>query len=296
MRVFVTGASGFVGSAVVQELLRAGHQVLGLARSDKAAAAIEAAGAAVHRGDLADPDSLARGAERCDGVVHTSFVHDFVDFLDACAKDRRAIETMGAVLAGKPFVVTSGVAMVRPAQGDLITEDDLSGTGHASPRAASDAAALALAGRGVRVSLLRLPPTVHGDGDHGFIPMLIDGARKAGTVALVGDGANRWPAVHRFDAAKLYRLALEGAPAGWRLHAVAEEGVAMRDVVAVLARRLGLPVETVTAEQAQQRLGFVGMFLGADVPTSSAKTRALLGWSPTHVDLLRDLEQGTYFG
>jgi nucleoside-diphosphate-sugar epimerase len=292
MRVFVTGASGFIGSAVVSELIAAGHQVLGLARSESSAQAVDAAGAQVHRGDLEDLESLRAGAESADGVIHLAFNHDFTDYTGAAETDRRAIDTLGGVLAGsgRPFVVTSGLAGF--ALGRTMTEDDVVDPG--SPRA-SEQAALAFTSRGVRVAVLRLPPSVHGEGDHGFVPRLIDIAREKGVSAYPGDRSNRWPAVHRFDAARLFRLALESAPAGVRLHAIGDEGVPVRDIAGAIGRHLGLPVTAISPATAVDHFGWLGAFFSLDVPASSTLTRELLGWRPTRPGLLDDLEQGHYF-
>jgi nucleoside-diphosphate-sugar epimerase len=292
MRVFVTGASGFIGSAVVPELVAAGHQVVGLARSDASAQAVEAAGAQAHRGDIEDLESLRVGAESADGVVHLAFNHNFDDYAGAAETDRRAIEALGEALAGsdRPLVVTSGLAgfdLGRP-----MTEDDAAPAD--SPRF-SEQAALAFTSRGVRVSVLRLPPSVHGEGDHGFVPRLIDIAREHGVAAFPGDGSNRWPAVHRFDAARLFRLALESAPAGARLHAIGDEGVPVRDIAAVIGRHLRLPVTSIAPERAFDHFGWLGRFFSLDVPASSSITRELLGWQPTRLGLLDDLEEGHYF-
>ncbi|GHI09983.1 3-beta hydroxysteroid dehydrogenase [Streptomyces cellostaticus] len=293
MRVFVTGATGFIGSAVVPELVAAGHEVVGLARSDEAEASLKSAGAGAHRGSLDDPEGLARAAAAADGVVHLAFIHDFTDIYAAGATDLRAIEAIGAALAGshKPFLVTSGTAIAR-AEG-VITEAD--GPAPGLHRTASEQAALALAERGVRVSLVRLAASVHGRGDHAFVPRLIDIAREKGVAAYLGDGTNRWPGVHRLDAARLYRLALESAPAGTRLHANDEEGVPFRDIAAVIGRHLGVPVGSVPAEQAEDHFGWLGRFAGVDNPTSSALTRRLLGWEPREPGLLADLDAGHYF-
>ncbi|MFE9452845.1 SDR family oxidoreductase [Streptomyces sp. NPDC006739] len=292
MRVFVTGATGFVGSAVVPELIGAGHQVVGLARSDEAAAALKAAGAEAHRGTLDDLAGLRSAAATADGVIHLAFLHDFSDFGVAGAIDLRAIEAIGAELAGtgKPFLTTSGMPVT--GSGRTATEED--GTGVATHRAASDEATLALAGRGVRSGLVRLP-TVHGRGDHAFVPRLIRIARDKGVSAYVGDGANRWPAVHRLDAARLYRLALESAPAGASLHAMAEEGVPFRDIAEVIGRHLDVPVTGVPADRAEDHFGWLGRFAAVDAPTSSALTRKLLGWEPSGPTLLEDLDAGHYF-
>jgi nucleoside-diphosphate-sugar epimerase len=292
MRVFVTGASGFIGSAVVTELVGAGHEVIGLARSDSSARAVEAAGAQVHRGDLEDLDSLRTGAQTADGVIHLAFNHDFTDYSGAAETDRRAIDALGEVLVGsdRPFVVTSGLAGF--ALGRTMTEDDAASP---DPPRFSELAALAFASRGVRVSVLRLPPSVHGEGDHGFVPRLIDIAREKGVAAYPGDGANRWPAVHRLDAAHLFRLALEAAPAGARLHAIGDEGVPVREIAGAIGRHLGLPVTGVAPEHAVDHFGWLGVFFSLDVPASSALTRERLGWRPMHQGLLDDLDQGHYF-
>lgn len=292
MRVFVTGASGFIGSAVVSELITAGHQVVGLARSDSSAQAVEAAGAQVHRGDLENLESLRTGAQSADGVIHLAFNHDFTNYTGAAETDRRAIDTLGEVLVGsdRPFVVTSGLAGFSP--GRPLTEDDAADPN--SPRG-SEQAALAFTSRGVRVSVLRLPPSVHGEGDHGFVPRLIDIAREKGVAAYPGDGSNRWPAVHRFDAARLFRLALESALAGARLHAIGDDGIPVREIAAAIGRHLSLPVTAVPPEQAVEHFGWLGAFFSLDVPASSTLTRELLGWAPTRPGLLDDLEQGHYF-
>ena len=292
MRVFVTGASGFIGSAVVSELVSAGHDVLGLARSDSSAQAVEGAGAQVHRGDLDNLESLRAGAESADGVIHLAFNHDFTDYTGAAETDRRAIDTLGEVLIGsdRPFVVTSGLAGF--ALGRTMTEDDAADP--YSPRA-SEQAALAFTSRGVRVSVLRLPPSVHGEGDHGFVPRLIDIAREKAVSGYPGTGSNRWPAVHRFDAARLFRLALESAPAGARLHAIGDEGVPVREIAGAIGRNLGLPVTSIASEAAADHFGWLGVFFSLDLPASSTVTRELLGWHARRPGLLDDLDEGHYF-
>lgn len=296
MRVFVTGATGFIGSALVRELLDAGHQVLGLARSDASAKALEAAGAEAHRGDLEDLDSLRRGAERADGVLHTGFIHDFSRFKAVCEIDRTAIEAFGEVLAGsdRPLTVTSGIALVSP--GRVATEEMAITVGpNTPPRVASEEAADALAAKGVRVSVMRLAPSVHGDGDHGFVPMLIDIARQKGVSAYIGEGLNRWTAVHKLDAARLYRLTLENKTPGARFHGTAEEGVVFKDIAAVIGRRLNLPVVSLSKEEAAEHFGWFNHFAGVDSPASSKQTQERLGWSPVNPTLLADMEQGSYF-
>jgi nucleoside-diphosphate-sugar epimerase len=295
MRVFLTGATGFIGEAIVRELLMARHQVLGLARSDASAEALTRLGIEAHRGDLSDTRSLAAGARACEGVIHTAFNHDWSTTREAAAEtDRRAVEALAGALEGsdKPFVVTSGTALLAP--GRTGTEEDAP-VSAAIPRAASEAAVLAAAGRGVRASVVRLPPSVHGAGDHGFVPMLIDIARRKGISAFVGDGANRWPAVHRLDAARLFRLALEKAAPGTRLHGVAEEGVPMRAIAEVIGERLGVPVRSLAEDEAQAHFDWFARFVAIDNPTSSALTREALGWSPKESGLLMDMKESGYF-
>ncbi len=299
MKVFVTGASGYVGSAIVCELIEAGHQVLGLARSDAGVASLASAGAQVHRGALDDLDSLRSAAAATDGVIHTAYIHDFSAFENAAQTDLRAVETIGAVLAGsgKPFVITSGKLMLTtflPA-GRVGTDENVAAAESPTPRVASENAAIALAERGVRSSVVRLPPSVHGEGDHGFVPTLINIAHKKGVSAYPGDGSNRWPSVHRLDAAHLFRLALENAKAGSVLHAVADEGVPVRDIAGVIGRRLGVPVVSLPAEKASEHFGFLGNFFSLDSPASSALTQRWLGWHPVQPGLLVDLDGDYYF-
>lgn len=296
MRVFVTGATGFIGSAVVRELIGAGHEVVGLARSDQAAATLADVGAGVQRGSLEDLDSLTAAASAADGVIHTAYIHDFSRMPDAAQADRRAIETLGTALEGtnRPLVITTGTALVNP--GNVATEDDApdpATVGH--PRAAAEPLAKGLAGRGVRSSIVRPGASVHGEGDHGFVPFLIGVARAKGVSGYIGDGANRWPAVHVLDAAHLYRLALENGPAGSVFHAIGDEGVPARDIAGVIGRHLDLPVVSIAREDAPAHFDWMAGFWGLDAPASSALTQARLDWSPTHVGLLEDLEQGHYF-
>jgi nucleoside-diphosphate-sugar epimerase len=293
MRVFVTGATGFIGSAIVRELVGAGHRVLGLVRSDTGAASLEAAGAEAHRGSLEDLESLRRGAAAVDGVIHTAFIHDFTKFKENCETDRRAIAALGDALAGseRPLIVTSGTGLL--ARGRLATEDDMPAT--TMPRVASEEAAEAAAARGVRVSVMRLPPSVHGDGDHGFVPILIRLAREKGISVYAGEGLNLWPAVHRFDAARLYRLVLEKGAAAPRYHGVAEEGVPFRDIAEVIGRRLDMPVVSKSPEAAAEHFGWFAHFAALDNPTSSARAREQLGWRPAHPTLIADLDRPSYF-
>ncbi len=292
MRIFVTGATGFIGSAVVQELLGAGHKVLGLARSDEKAKMLAAAGAEVHRGSLEDLESLRSGAAACDGAAHLAFIHDFNNYGPAAEADQRAIETMGEALAGsdRPLLVTSGTLLAAP--GHVATEDAPANPNF--PRK-SEQAALALRSRGIRASIVRLPPSVHGDGDHGFVPMIIATAKEKSAAAYIGDGANRWPAVHRVDAARLYRLVLENSSEGATYHAVGDDGIPTREIAEVIGRRLNLPVISKTPDEAKEHFGWMAMFFGIDGPASSAKTRERLGWHPTHKGLIADLNEGTYF-
>ena len=294
MRVFVTGATGFVGSAVVADLISAGHKVLGLVRSDAGAAALAAAGAEVHRGSLEDIESLKSGAAQTEGVIHTAFIHDFSKFAENCEIDRRAIEALGETLAGsdRPLVVTSGVAFLAP--GRIATEDDTLPAGSAVPRV-SEQTAVSFVPSGVRASCVRLAPSVHDKGDHGFVPILIGIAREKGVSAYIGDGQNRWPGVHRLDAAPLFRLALEKGAPGTRYHGVADQGVPFREIAEMIGRRLGLPVVSKTREEAASHFGWFAMFAGIDCPASSAKTEAALGWRPTHRGLLADLDSSAYF-
>jgi nucleoside-diphosphate-sugar epimerase len=295
MKVFVTGSTGFIGSAIVRELINAGHQVLGLARSDAAAASLASVGADVQRGSLDDLDSLRSGAAAADGVIHTAFIHDFSDYARAAQTDRRAIETLGAALVGsdRPFVVTSGTGLLLP--GRLMTEEDVPDRTSASVPRVSEETALEMTSRGVRVSVVRLPPTVHGEGDHGFVPALISIARAQGVSAYPGDGSNRWAAVHRLDAAHLFRLALENAQAGSRFHGVADEGVPVRDIAGVIGRRLGVPVVALPVEEAGDHFGWLGHFFSRDLPASSTLTQQRLGWHPVGPALLADLDQDYYF-
>ena len=274
MRVFVTGATGYIGSEVVRELIGAGHKVIGLTRSDKGALKLKEAGAEVHQGSLDDLDSLRSGAAIADGVIHLAFKHDFSDFAGSLSTDLQAIQAIGEVLegTGKPFLTTA----------------------HANSTA-SDNATLALAKRGVRASVVSLSPSVHGDGDKGFVPLLINIARAKGFSAYIGDGLNRWSAVHCLDAARLFRLALEAAPAGSKLDGVGDEGIPFRDIANVIGGHLNLPVVSITREEATAHFGFLGNIAALDIPRSSVQTQELLGWRPVHPTLIADLEQGHYF-
>lgn len=295
MRVFLTGASGFIGSAVVQELLAAGHQVLGLARSDKAAKSLTAVGVEVHRGDLEDTDSLARGAAAADGIIHTAFIHDDLTKVAVYAQtDQRAIAAMATALEGthKPLVTASATAML--ARGTATAVETMPAP-EDGPRAPSEKTMLAAAERGVRTSVVRLPPSVHGAGDHAFVPMLINVARQKGFAAFVGDGANRWPVVHRLDAARLFRLALEKAKPGTRLHAVAEEGIPMRSLAEAIGQGLGVPARALPSDEVAAHFAWMSHFITLDNPTSSALTRGSMAWSPREAGLLDDMKKSGYF-
>jgi nucleoside-diphosphate-sugar epimerase len=293
MKIFVTGATGFVGSAIVRELTDAGHQVVGLARSDSGAKSLAAAGADVQRGSLEDLESLRSGAAAADGVIHTAFNHDFSNYGPAAEADRRAIETLGGALAAsdRPLIVTSGTLIVQR-KGSLATEEDAHNPNF--PRK-SEEVALALAARGVRASVVRLSPSVHGNGDHGFVPRLIGIAREKGVSAFIGDGLNRWPAVHRLDAAHLYRLALEKGAAGAGYHGVADEGIPTREIAEAIGRGLNVPVVSKSNEEAADHFGWIARFFAMDGPASSAQTQQRLGWQPVQPGLIADLSAGHYF-
>ncbi|AQA10572.1 SDR family oxidoreductase [Streptomyces malaysiensis] len=300
MRIFVTGASGWIGSALVPELIDAGHQVIGLARSDSSAAALTAAGAEVVRGTLDNLDVLGTATAAADGVIHLAFKHDIAftgDYQGAAEADRRAVDTFADALAGtdRPFVLASGLVGLK--SGQVSTERDMptvNGT-PASLRSATATAALALASRGVRSSVVRLSPTCHGEGDNGFMAHLVATARAKGVSGYLGDGDQRWPAVHRLDAARLFRLAVEKAPAGAVLHGVAEEGIALRDIAEVIGRHLDVPTASVAPEAAAEHFTWLSDFVALDSPASNALTRELLDWRPTHPGLLEDLDKGHYF-
>ncbi|HLV86700.1 MAG TPA: SDR family oxidoreductase [Candidatus Sulfotelmatobacter sp.] len=299
MKVFVTGATGFIGSALVQELLGNGHKVLGLARSDAGAQSLLTAGAEVHRGSLEDLESLRSGATKADGVVHCAFDHsafgqDFSKFIEVCEKDKRAIEALGTVLAGsnRPLIITSGTGMGSAAAGQPATEDHFD-PNHPNPRKASEVAGASVAERGVNVSVVRLPQ-VHDTAKQGLITYVVKAARDKGVSAYIGEGQNRWPAAHVRDVARLYRLALEKAKAGSRYNAVAEEGVTMREIATVIGKRLNVPASSLPAEKAQAHFGWLGMFAAMDMPASSAQTRKDLGWTPTGPTLIADLENMRY--
>jgi len=295
MHVFVTGASGFVGAAVVKELLEHGHTVLGLARSEDSAAKVAALGATVLRGSLEDHASLQRGVAEADGVIHLGFNHDFSKFVENCALDRRAIDAIGTALAGsqRPLLTTSGLANLAP--GQLATEAiGFKPVSSSYPRASEEVTGQLVA-RGVRASVVRLAPSVHGMGDHGFVPMLAGFARSSGFSAYIGDGASRWPAVHRFDAARLYRLALEHGAGGMRYHAIADEGVPFRDIATAIGDNIGLPVRSVAAADAAAHFTWFAMFAAMDAPASSEETQRVLGWAPKERGLLDDLRAPGYF-
>jgi nucleoside-diphosphate-sugar epimerase len=295
MRIFVTGATGFIGSAIVPELINAGHHVLGLTRSDAGVKSLTAAGAQVHRGDLNDNESLRKGAAMSDGVIHTAFIHDFSKFQEVCEVDRRAIEVLGAALAGsdRPLLITSGTGIANSASGRAATEEDAPDSAHPIPRVASELAAASLAAKGLRVGVMRLPQ-VHNTVKQGLVSYAVELARQKGVSAYVGDGRNRWPAVHVLDAARLYRLALENLEKGARYHAVAEEGVPMRDIAEVVGRGLKVPVTSVSPEEAPAHFGWLAAFAGRDLPASGARTQQRLAWRPTGPALLADLEQMRY--
>lgn len=288
MKVFVTGASGFIGSAVVKDLLQAGHEVTGLARSDDSAKAIHDAGAQVLKGSLNDLDSLKQGALQADGIIHTAFIHDFNQYANAASTDKEAIEAMGEVLKGtnKPMVVTGGILGL-PKTNGFVTEADAA---PAVPRA-SEATAMALADSNVNASVIRLPPSVHDKGDKAFVPFLINQARSKGLSAYVGDGNNRWPAIHRLDAAQVFRLALEKAAKGARYNAIGDEGITVRTIAEVIGKKLNLPVASITNEEAMQHFEWMSRFIVFDNPATSYTTQTQLGWKPVHIGLIEDMEQ-----
>jgi len=294
VRVFVTGASGFIGTAVVPELLDHGHDVIGLARSDAAADRVAALGAEVHRGSLDDLASLRSGAAASDGVIHLAFIHDFSNFAHSIEADQRAIDALGNELEGsdRPLLNASGVLGLAKNGRTAIERDEY---GPEFPRATAANTTIAFAARGVRSSVVRLAPTVHGEGDHGFVATLVETARKHGVSGYIGDGAARWPAVHRFDAARLYRVALEQASAGSVLHAVADEGIPVRNIADVIGAHLDLPVVSIAPEDAAEHFDWLAPLLALDSPASSAATRELLGWEPVHPGLIEDLDAGHYF-
>jgi len=295
MRIFVTGATGFIGSAIVPELINAGHQVLGLTRSDAGAESLKASGAVVHRGNLEDLESLRSGAAKSDGVIHCAFNHDFSKFVENCENDKRVIEAMGDVLVGsdRPLVITSGTGMGNAVPGQPATEDHFN-RNNPHPRKASELAGISVAERGVNVSVVRLPQ-VHNPVKQGLVTQAIRLAREKGVSAYIGDGLNRWPAAHVLDVAHLYRLALEKHEAGSRYNAVAEEGISIREIAEVVGRGLKVPVVSLSAEEASAHFGWMAMFAASDIPASSAQTQQRLGWHPTGPGLIADLEQMRYF-
>ncbi len=295
MRVFVTGASGWIGSAVVPELIAAGHQPVGIARSEESAEKLRSAGVEVRRGSLDDLESLRAGAQDADGVIHLAFKHDFSDFAGAGRTERAALETFGQVLAGshRPLLFASGLLGLAP--GRVLTEADTSpAVGANAPRGGAEELALRIAERGVRTVALRFAPTVHGQGDAGFVTTLVETARAKGASGYVGDGGNRWPAVHRLDVASMVALALEKTPAGSTVHNAAEQGITAREIAGAIGRDLDLPTVSVAPDDAEQHFGWIGAFFGMDAPASSAITREVLGWTPTHPTLLEDLDAGRY--
>jgi nucleoside-diphosphate-sugar epimerase len=291
MRIFLTGATGFIGSRIIPELIQAGHQVLGLTRSEAGAKQLTAAGAEVHRGDLEDPATLRRGAEKADAVIHCAFDHDFSRFVENCQKDKRNLEAIGEALVGskRPLLVTSGTGMGSRGPGELAREDVFDAS-HANPRKISEETGAALAARGVNVSYMRLPQ-VHDTKKQGLISPLVEISRAKGRVAYVGEGKNRWPAAHVSDVARLYRLAIERAEAGARYNAVAEEGVTTREICEALGRSLKLPVASVTGDEVAAHFGWMAMFAGLDMPASSAITQKKLGWTPVGPGLIADLDR-----
>ena len=298
MRVFVTGATGFIGSKVVLELLASGHQVLGLARSEEKAKVLAATGAEVLMGDVEDLDSLRSGAAATDGVIHLAFIHDFANFQEVCRKDAAAITAMGEVLkgTGKPLVVTSGTLMVAQESDKAATENDKPAFDASQvPRVLSEQTALSFADQGVRASVVRLSPSVHDKDDKGFIPMIIAMAREHGESAYIGEGLNKWPAIHRLDAAKLYRLAVEKGQAGDVFHGAGDTGIATKDIAAAIGKELNLPVVSKSGEEAAAHFTWMTHFFGLNDPVSTEITKQKLGWEPTHPGLIEDLETGTYF-
>ena len=296
MKIFVTGASGFIGSAIVQELLSASHEVLGLVRSDKAAERLAASGAGVCKGDVNDLDLMRSVARGCDAVIHTAFNHDFSQYKASCEADRKVIEAFGNALAGstKPLVITSGVGLLN--YGRLVTEEDVLPSGSDKiPRAASEEAAAVVAAKAVNIYTVRLPPSVHGNGDHGFVPMLIDLAKDKGKSAYVGNGDNHWPAVHRLDAAKLYRLIVEKQPALRVFHAVGEEGIPFRQIAETIGKGLQLPVVSLNNEETPSHFGWFAHFASIDCPAGSAATRKALDWEATGAGLIDDMNNAGYF-
>lgn len=288
MRVFMTGATGFIGSAIVKELLKAGHHPIGLARTDAAAQKLEAAGVEVHRGELEDLESIRRGAAKADAVIHTGFIHDFANFKKYCELDRTVIEAMGEVVKG-PIVVASGTALI--ARGTVTTENDqpLVST-DVVPRIATEEAVAAVVARGGNASLVRLTPTVHGEGDQGFIPIVMNAAKTSGAAFYIGEGQSRWPAVHRNDAARLFVLAMEQSTPGAIYHAVAEEGITTKELAGVMAQQLNIPLKSISAEEAAANMGFFGMMWAMDQPSSGRLTQERLGWQPREIGLVEDME------